>query len=70
MESISLNILAFGSCRGKALHEYDVGKVRPIFPFCFLESKMVPGVPPRETGVVSEGRFCSAVLSPAEWGSE
>lgn len=66
MEGVSLNILAFGSCRGKALHEYDIGKARPIFPFCFLESKMVPGVPSRETRVVSEGHFRSVVLSHAE----
>lgn len=33
LESISWNILAVGSCMGKALGAYDSGKARMIFPF-------------------------------------
>lgn len=63
---LSPNILAVGSCVGKAPEEYNVEKTRVVFPFCALKSKLVPRVPSVETGVVSEGQFHLDMLSHAE----
>lgn len=43
-----------------------IGKARLVFPFCFLESKMVPRVPSRETREVRAGQFRVDMLSHAE----
>lgn len=53
---------------GQALGEYDSGKARVIFPFCFLESEMVPRVPPGEPRAFSEGQFHLDMSSHAECG--
>lgn len=66
LKSISWDVLAVGSCMGKAPEEYGIGKPRPIFLFCFLKSKMVPGVASGETRPVSEGKFHLDMLSLAE----
>lgn len=53
--SICLNILATVFCMRKALGEDDSKKTRMIFPFCFLESKMVPRAQGSRWGAVPLG---------------
>lgn len=66
--SICLNILATVFCLGKAMDEDDSEKARKIFPFCFLDSKMVPRVPSRQPRAVGEGQFRLDMWSHAKWG--
>ena len=66
--SICLNILATVFCVGKALGEDDSKKTGMIFPFCFLESKMVPRVPSREPRAVGKGQYHLDMSSHAKCG--